>query len=75
MMNRLWVRISLAIMVVVIFATLLPMVIGIAVREFRYQGEPLPPPSRKSGPGRTHARRAGSLPGGAAPFPREIRPG
>jgi signal transduction histidine kinase len=42
-MNRLWVRISLVIMVVVIFATLLPMVIGIAVREFRYQGEPVPP--------------------------------
>jgi len=47
MMNRLWVRISLAIMVVVIFATLLPMVVGIAVREFRYQGEPLTlPPER-----------------------------
>lgn len=44
MMNRLWVRISLAIMVVVIFATVLPMVVGIAIREFKYQGEPVPPP-------------------------------
>jgi signal transduction histidine kinase len=44
MMNRLWVRISLAIMVVVIFATLIPMIIGIAVREFQYQGEPVAPP-------------------------------
>lgn len=43
-MNRLSVRISLAIMIVVIFAILIPMVIGIAMREFRYQGEPVPLP-------------------------------
>lgn len=35
-MNRLWVRISIAITVVIIFATLLPMILGIAIREFRY---------------------------------------
>ena len=41
--NRLWVRISLAITIVVIFATLLPMVAGIAIREFRYDEESWPP--------------------------------
>lgn len=40
--NRLWVRISLAITVVVIFATLLPMVVGIAIREFRYDTQSWP---------------------------------
>jgi signal transduction histidine kinase len=42
--NRLWVRISLAITVVVLFAMLLPMVVGIAVREFRYDEEVWPIP-------------------------------
>lgn len=41
--NRLWFRISLAITIVVIFATLLPMVAGIAIREFRYDEESWPP--------------------------------
>lgn len=38
-LNRLWVRISIAITVVVLFAMLLPIVVGIAIREFRYEQE------------------------------------
>jgi len=38
-LNRLWVRISIAITVVVLFAMLLPMVVGITIREFRYEQE------------------------------------
>jgi signal transduction histidine kinase len=41
--NRLWVRISLAITAVIIFAMLLPMVVGIAIREFRYDEGSWPP--------------------------------
>ncbi len=36
-MNRLWVRISLVIIAVIIFGMLLPMMVGIATREFRYE--------------------------------------
>ncbi|MFC1996759.1 sensor histidine kinase [Chloroflexota bacterium] len=42
-MNRLWIRISLVIIVVVIFGMLLPVAIGIATREFR-SDEFGPPP-------------------------------
>jgi signal transduction histidine kinase len=42
-MNRLWIRISLAITIVVIFGMLVPLVIGIATREFRYDAT-YPPP-------------------------------
>ena len=42
--NRLWVRISIAITVVVLFAMLLPIVAGIAIREFRYDAEAWPVP-------------------------------
>jgi len=43
-MNRLWVRFSLVIVIVVIFGMLLPMTVGIATREFRdEQVPPLPP--------------------------------
>lgn len=49
-MNRLWVRISLAFTVVIIFGTLLPVVIGISIREFRYLGEPLPLPEEARDP-------------------------
>lgn len=43
-MNRLWVRISLVVAIVVIFVMLLPIAIGIAVREFRYEEGTRPPP-------------------------------
>ncbi len=46
--NRLWVRISLAITVVVLFAMLLPMVVGIAIREFHYEEESRPIPREGS---------------------------
>lgn len=42
-MNRLWVRISFVIVIVVIFGMLLPMMVGIATREFRVD-EANPPP-------------------------------
>jgi signal transduction histidine kinase len=43
-MNRLWVRFSLVIVLVVIFGMLLPMMVGIATREFRdNEVPPLPP--------------------------------
>jgi len=46
-MNRLWVRISLVIILVVIFGMLLPMMVGIATREFRLEEAPPPPPEFK----------------------------
>jgi len=42
-MNRLWVRISLVIVLVVIFGMLFPMIFGIATREFRVDEPKLPP--------------------------------
>jgi len=42
-MNRLWVRMSLVIILVVIFGMLLPMMVGIATREFRVDDPKLPP--------------------------------
>jgi signal transduction histidine kinase len=43
-LNRLWIRISIAITAVVLFAMLLPMIVGIAVREYRYEQELWPIP-------------------------------
>ena len=42
-MNRLWIRISLIITIVLIFGMLLPMMIGIAMREFNLNENPQPP--------------------------------
>jgi len=52
-MNRLWIRISIVITLVVIFGMLLPIAVSIAVRAYRYETEttaleqvepPYPPP-------------------------------
>lgn len=44
-MNRLWIRISIIITIVLIFGMLLPMMIGIAMREFNLNENPPPPES------------------------------
>jgi signal transduction histidine kinase len=43
-MNRLWIRISLVIILIVVFGMLLPVATGIAIREFRSE-EFAPPPA------------------------------
>lgn len=47
-MNRLWIRISLVIILVVLFGMLFPMALGIATREFRVD-EAYPPPEIAEG--------------------------
>ena len=50
-MNRLWIRISLVIVVVVIFGMLFPVMVGIATREFRDPpAYPPPGPAEEIGP-------------------------
>ena len=42
-MNRLWIRISLVIVIIVLFGMLLPVVVGIGIREFRTEESWTPP--------------------------------
>jgi signal transduction histidine kinase len=56
-MNRLWIRISFIITVVLIFGMLLPMMVGIAMREFNLNENPPPPDlSEDLGPAEFRAR-------------------
>ena len=56
-MNRLWVRISFIITIVLIFGMLLPLMIGIAMREFNLNENPPPPePPEDLGPAEFRAR-------------------
>jgi signal transduction histidine kinase len=56
-MNRLWIRISFIITIVLIFGMLLPMMIGIAMREFNLNENPPPPElSEDLGPAEFRAR-------------------
>ena len=66
--NRLWVRISLAITVVVLFAMLLPMVVGIAVREFRYDEEVWPIPREEGDFRESHPEGLPRIPEERPPF-------